>query len=278
MNCRNFDSSLKEIFPPMRIELKWCIILLLIFPSYGGCQEPISSLTDLREKYDASYQCVGDLGLATFSARVTSNQLTTVSKIVGIHEPTLSLVFEGADSFSLEVTFESGTKSDKTRVIKDLTDAIKNAVESFIYSYEAIAFSNPLNRGFASATIVASGSELIVSFPERNPNQVTTLVFDKDFKMTQMGAKDTVTGLSIVVQPTWVSLNGKLVLVSINTEFFQDSRKTFTQRMAIENGLFGRLYLPTNVSISAADPTTSNVGATTIEFSLDSYNLGLSTP
>lgn len=252
--------------------------LFLFFLSMSGVvtvawadSEP-PSLSLARENFGKAYQCLQDRGVATFSVKVSSDQLRDICRTLQITPPDLWFDFRSPASFSLRPLNLEGIPVAKQQLMIDLYDVLKNSVEGFFQAWEPVAYANPIPNGASSSTRMDNG-RLIVEYSEPDPNQTVTLTFDSDFRMESMEARDSQKKVASLVKTSWDRQGDWWILRSIQNEFRSNGTMTFMTRMAIENSPSGSFFLPSRVLIQALDGESGKPTQATFEIRLDEYQL-----
>ncbi|HNV70508.1 MAG TPA: hypothetical protein PKO06_12480 [Candidatus Ozemobacteraceae bacterium] len=252
-------------FAPLLIMLLFCLVHCL--PTLAQREPP--ALSQIRENFAGAYQCLQERGLATFSVRVSSDQMRDICRTLKIDPPELWFDFRSPASFSLRPPSFDGVATAQRQLIADLHDVIKNSIEGFFQAWEPVAYTNLIPTGSCSARL--NGDNLILEYVEVEPHQTVTLTFDRDFRLETMEARDAERKLASLVKMSWEKQGGRWILRTIQSEFRSQGTMTFMTRMAIENIAVGSYYLPARVLIQALDGESGRPTQATFEIRLDEY-------
>ncbi len=253
----------------LRLPLLIAILVVLgaVVPVEAQREPP--ALSQIRENFAKSYQCLQERGLATFSVRVTSDQMRDICRSLKMTAPELWFDFRSPASFSLRPLSLDNVQPSQQRLMVDLYDVIKNSIEGFFQAWEPVAYTNLIPTGSCSTRL--DGDKLILEYVEVEPHQIVTLTFDADFRLISMEARDAERKLASLAKMSWEQQGERWILRTIQSEFRSQGTMTFMTRMAIENGAFGSYHLPTRVLIQALDGESGRPTQATFEIRLDEY-------
>ena len=242
-------------------------------------QEPSQiSLSELKSKYGDLYLCPGDDRLATFSVKVSSQQITYTANALHVPIPAMGLLYLGRDGFKVEFDRDSLLKIENGSLVLDVAEAIRNAVEGFFQAYETLAFRNLLADLPATPTITISSDTTVVEYPDRTPGQAVKMSFDRDFRLLALEARDDLQHARNLMVPKWVQIGQKFMLVAVEIEFFQNGSSNFHTLFKIENQPVKGLFLPSRVTMHARDGGMESVKSALIDFQMNGYELGQTKP
>ena len=273
--CVESGSDLKIIrFPFFAGILLLFRFLCLNGGNYLGADIATPTHTDLRERFQQQYSCPGDNGIGTFSAKVSSVQLTEISRQLRINEPSITLFFLDPEIFDVEIDQINDPKA-RTGGVKDCAEAIGSAVEGFFRYYLMIGYSNLLKDLPASATIRISGGNLMVDYFDKHPNQTVSLTFDSDFRLKKFETGDSQQGFRSVLLPSWDRIKNRFVLASLDAEYYQRGveKAGFISRMKIENHSEGNFILPGRVTMQVREETDGKASNTFLDFYFGPYQI-----
>jgi len=258
---------------PKQFFLLMFVLFALLFIPPSAVAEPANeTLGSLKDRFQNLYECPGDRGLASFVGEVSCQQLSTIAQSMKLPIPEMTMVFQGGQQVKV-MTNSAG--ENKGSPINDFRDGIMQSVEGFWQNYLTIGCFNLIKEIPGSATISVGSGCTVIDYPDRVPNHFGSLVFDGDFRLVKMVAKDTTSGFQSVLTPTWEKKDGRWVLDSLQTEFFSAGENTsnFLTRLKIENKKTNEFYLPSLVTMQARDGPPGKTSSVFLDFTLGPYRI-----
>jgi hypothetical protein len=237
-----------------------------------GLQAVPDALEDLRHRFSTVYPCPTANGLATFSAVVSSPLLTSSAQGLGLKPVTLGLRYDGPDRVMIEMAVPPLVGSSAARLLRDVGDSVRHAVEGFFEAYEPLAFPNLLTRVPASWSLEMGDSGLRIEYREGGEHRFVRLEFDRQFRLTEMSSWDEEEEVHHTMRPTWERVNDYFILQAIDGIFRQPGQPPFQVRFLIEHAPFGGFHLPSRVRIFTG---SEGQAVSALEFSLNHYVVGL---
>ena len=248
------------------------------------------TLDALREKFAAQYACPGHHGLATFSAHLSSDQLTMIANKTHRPAPKLIFHFRSPEDFQVEQAEtasgsvgsagSAGFATPNTDLLGNFVQAIAQTAEGFFQTYLMVGFDNPFSAMPSSASIRIENERLVVEYPDQIPEHWVTLDFDPDFVLAKMETRDLLGDTRSVIRPIWAEGSSKRVLTGIHVEYFQGKyeQADFITRMKIENLEVDGFLLPARVVVQARDGKEGNSPSAIFDFRFDQFVLGVVRP
>jgi hypothetical protein len=263
---------------------RYFIVMLVVPFLWGGhpidigwSEELPPSRETLKTRFFAHYSCPGNHGPATFSARLSSDQVTMIAQKMKKPAPQMTFTFRSPEDFAVVLPESSPFSEDSGNdLVGNFVQAVAQTAEGFFQTYLTVGYVNPFVDLPASAGIRIENERLIVEYPDQIPEHWVTLDFDPDFVLTKMETKDLIDDTRSIIRPIWGEPVPKRSLIGIHVEYFQGKyeQADFTTRMKIENEEVGGVMLPARVVVQARDGKEGNSPSAIFDFRFDHFILG----